>query len=96
MIEEYEPQIDEKDDNNVSDSDEILPFNVEIESSELAVKKENLSRKGCIKNTPYEISSCLKRMNELLESNEKLSKRSVAAEVAKEFSTAWRNCYRWK
>ena len=96
VIQGVEPEIRVMENKNVEGDNEILPFGEEINLNEQAVKKQNLSRKGMMKCTPHKISSCLKRMEQILQSNEKLSKRAIAAKVAEEYSTAWRNCYRWK
>ena len=49
-----------------------------------------------MKATPAKISRCIRRMEKISESDETRSKRSIANQVAIEFSTVARNCYRWK
>ena len=90
---------DNADDNNGSNypeqSGEILQFGDEDDTGDVDEKKRRLSRKGCMKATPMKIAKCLRRMQELKEENPTMSQRTIAAKVAFEYSTLWRNCYRW-
>ena len=74
----------------------IFPFGDDVDEMEQDVKKDNLSRKGSMKATPYKIDRCIRRMEDLSTTDESLSQRAIAVQVAREYSTHWRNCYRWK
>ena len=73
--------------------DKVFPFGDEIIEDEEKAKKDRMSRKGCMKATPSKISRCLRRMESLEISDENRSQRSIATQVASEFSTLPRNCY---
>ena len=73
-----------------------IPFGPDDEEPVIQVKKDRMSRRGMVKSTPYKISKVLRRMEELADSDSKLSNRAIAATVGVEFSTHWRNCYRWR
>ena len=69
---------------------------LEDEKLGLFMKEQRMSRKGTMKSTPFKISRCLRRMEELARQDDSLSQRSLSTKVAEEFSTNWRNCYRWR
>ena len=72
----YEPQ-------HVPD---VIPFGDKDEEVNRVVNNMSMCRKGCIKASPYKISMCLRRMEEL-EKVQGLSQRAIATKVASEFST---------
>ena len=80
---------------NHESSDDVLQFGSDVDFVDIDDKKQRLSRKGSMKATPLKIARCLRRMIALTESDDTLSQRTIAAKVAVEYSTYWRNCYRW-
>ena len=80
---------------NEDQVDEVLQIGDELESVVDALKQERLTRKGCMKATPFKIACCLRRMITLREEDSTMSNRAISVKVASEFSTKWRNCYRW-
>ena len=74
----------------------VLPFGDDMKHVEEAFGKDRRTRKGSVKSSAYKISRCLKRMEELHETSPNMSQRTIASQVAIEFSTYPRNCYRWK
>ena len=81
----------------VADNEEgdiIFNYGEDIERAVEQLRKEAMSRKGCMKASSAKISRCIRRMEEISASDETRSKRSIANQVAIEFSTVARSCYR--
>ena len=65
---------------------DVIPFGDHDENADRVISQMRMSRKGCVKASPYKISRCLHRM-EQLEKEQGLSQRVIATQVASEYST---------
>ena len=58
------------------------------------VRRKRTSQNGCMKASPMKIIRCLKRMEEVANTQKQLSQRSIAKLVAEKYATIPRNCFR--